>query len=196
MPDATYPKPGRCIAVVGTSGAGKTYIAKRLAEVLGLTYICSDAILWGPDWTWRSDDEQLADYDRATRAPGWTFDGNLGSATKTKSATVLDRIDTLVWLDLPRSAVFRQVLVRTIRRAWTKEPLWAGNRESWRMSFFSRESILLWSMQTYALRRRQYTELFNSPAYSHVKRIRISSRREVDAWLKALEGGATSRGAS
>lgn len=196
MPDTPHAQPGRRIAVVGTSGCGKTYVAKRLAELLGLTYICSDAILWGPNWTWRSEDEQLADYDQATRAPGWTFDGNLGSATKTKSAIVLSRVDTLVWLDLSKWEVMTQVLKRTIRRAWTKQALWAGNRESWRLSFFSRDSILLWSWQTYALRRRQYTGLCSSPDYTHVKRIRLSSRREVNAWLGSLEMGTTSRGAS
>jgi hypothetical protein len=39
-------------------------------------------------------------------------------------------------------------LKRTVTRAWTKQPLWEGNpnRESWRESFFSRKSILLYAI--------------------------------------------------
>ena len=42
---------GRRILVVGTSGAGKTYVAQHLAKRLNLRYICNDTIIWGPDWT-------------------------------------------------------------------------------------------------------------------------------------------------
>lgn len=186
MPTTTPPQPGRRIAVLGTSGCGKTFVAKRLAEILGVPYISSDAILWGPNWIWRSEDDRLADYDAATQAEGWTFDGNLDSATKTKSTIVFDRADTFVWLDLPRREVLFQILKRTLRRVWTKEELWHGNRESWRMSFFSRDSILLWSMQTYTLRRKQYGDLLNDPSYAHLTRLRFARRRDVDRWLASL----------
>ena len=79
-----------------------------------------------------------------------------------------------------------QVLKRTVRRAWTKEELWAGNRESWRLSFLSRESIIVWSVQTYRLRRRQYGALFADPKYEPLKKIRLTRRRDVDTWLAEI----------
>ena len=185
MPQINTPKPGRRIAVLGTSGAGKTFVAQRLAEVLGLTYICSDAIYWGPDWKENPPDQRLAEYDRATLADAWTFDGNVDGLSDHKGALILQRVDTLVWLDLPRHQIFGQLLCRSVRRAWTKKPMWHNNCESWRLTFFSRESILLWSMQTFARRRELYRSLFADPAHAH--RIRLTSRREVDAWLSALE---------
>jgi adenylate kinase family enzyme len=178
--------PGRRIAVLGTSGCGKTVVAKRLAEVLGLTYICSDAIYWGPGWTENPPEQRMAEYDRVTSGDGWTFDGNVDGLSDQKGPLILQRVDTLVWLDLPRHQVFSQVLGRSVRRAWTKEPMWHNNRESWRQSFFSRESILLWSMQTYAKRRKKYAALFADPIYAHLIRIRLTSRRQVDAWLASL----------
>ena len=186
MPEPNTIKPGKRIAVLGTSGAGKTAVAQRLSDVLDLTYICSDAIYWGPDWTENPPDQRLAEYDKATLAEAWTFDGNVDGLSDDKGTLILQRADTLVWLDLPRHQVFMQVLRRTIRRVWTKKPMWHNNRESWRLSFFSRDSILLWSMQTFARRRRQYATLFADPRYAHLIRIRLSSRQEVDRWLAHL----------
>lgn len=50
MSDPTAIKPGQRIVVVGTSGCGKTYVAKALAERLGIRYISNDAIIWRPNW--------------------------------------------------------------------------------------------------------------------------------------------------
>ncbi len=187
MPDISPTQPGRRIAVLGTSGCGKTAVAKRLAATLGVTYICSDAIFWGPNWTMTPPDERLTEYDRVTRAEAWTFDGNVDDLSDHKGPLILQRADTLIWLDLPRWQVFTQVFRRTLRRAWTQEPLWHNNRESWRLSFFSRESILLWSMQTFAKRRKQYAALFADPNYARLIRIRLTSRRQVDSWLASLD---------
>ena len=99
---------------------------------------------------------------------------------------VLDRCDTIVWLDLPRRQVWWQVTARTLRGLITRQPHWRnGNVERWRI-FFSRENIVWWSVKTYARRRREYADLFADPAYAERVRIRLRSRGEVDAWLAAL----------
>src|SRR5436305_13510387 len=101
---AAFSEPGRRVCVVGTSGSGKTYVAEQLASVLGLTYVCNDAIIWRPGWQETPDDDVYAEMDAATRVDGWTFDGNLGP--KTNEQLVLARCDTIVWLDLPRRQVW------------------------------------------------------------------------------------------
>jgi hypothetical protein len=99
---------------------------------------------------------------------------------------ILQRADTLVWLDLPKLDVMRQLLVRTLRRAWYREVLWHGNTENWRTSFASRESILWWSWRTHVLRRRQYTAAFVDPRLAHLIKIRLRSRAAVDRWLMVI----------
>lgn len=187
MPQLNTPQPGRRIAVLGTSGCGKTYVARRLAEVLGVPYVCSDAILWGPNWTWKTAENQMAGYDLATRGDAWTFDGNLGNVTKAENAMVMGRVDTLVWLDLAFWRLFSQLFVRTVRRAWTGEELWHGNRESWRISFLSSDSILIWAIRTFRSNRRRYAEHFADPSSVHLKKIRFTRRRDLNAWLALLE---------
>jgi adenylate kinase family enzyme len=181
------PPPGRRICVVGTSGCGKTFVAEALAKRVGLRYICNDAIIWGPQWTPTPPAERVARFDAATRDDGWTYDGNIGASADDQ--LMLSRCDTLVWLDLPRREVWPQVLRRTLRRLVTREPLWHGNVETWRM-LFSHDSIVLWSLRTFARRRRAYGALFADPAYANRARIRLRSRREVNRWLASLPARA------
>ncbi len=177
------PAPGKRIAVIGTSGSGKTYVGRTLAGKLGLTYVCNDALIWRPDWQPASEEERLAGTDEATAGDAWTFDGNLGS--RPEDQLVLARCDTLVWLDLPRRSVHWQVIVRTLQRLLTRERLWHDNVERWSM-LFSSDSIVWWSIKTFARRRREYAALFADPEMAGKTLIRIGSRREVDRWLAAL----------
>ena len=54
---------------------------------------------------------------------------------------------------------------RVPTRAASKRELWpgTGNRESFRRSFFSRESIVLWTVRTYAKNRRKYRRKWPAP---------------------------------
>ncbi len=174
---------GRRIAVVGCSGSGKTTVAQRLAHALDIPYICNDALIWRPDWTPATPEQQLAGFDAATTAPAWTLDGNL-NPDQPAGRLVLARIDTLLWLDLPRRQVWPQLLARTLRRAWTGQELWHGNRETFRTSFASRDSILLWSVRSYPGIRRRYAALFADPAHAHLIRLRLHRRRDADRLIR------------
>lgn len=172
---------GRRVCVVGTSGSGKTTVAREIAARCGLTYIDNDAIIWRANWQQTPAADAFAAKDHATRGDGWVLDGNLGSDPD--DALVLDRCDTLVWLDLPRAVVHWQVLQRSVVRVITREPLAHGNRESLR-KLLSRDSIVWWSITSFARRRRRYQKLFGCRADRHD--IRLQSRREIASWLAAL----------
>jgi adenylate kinase family enzyme len=179
----TLPKPGRRIVVVGTTGAGKTFVAQRLAERLGVPFICNDAIIWGPNWTPTPKPIRFERFDQATRAQAWTIDGNIGAIKDPEDGLILQRADTILWLDLPRLTVMSQLFLRTMHRMWTREELWHGNRERFHYLFVPSESILWWSLKTHGLRRRQYRAIFADPRWSHLIRIRFTSRRQVTRWL-------------
>lgn len=190
MPASPYkvlPQPvGRRIAVIGTSGAGKSYVAEALAAKLGIPYVCNDAIIWRPDWVPTPREQRVKEMDAATRGPSWTFDGNL-IATNLEDRFALVRCDTIVWLDLPRWQVWSQVTLRTLRGLITRKPHWRnGNVERWRI-FFSAENIVWWSIKTFSERRKQYAALFRDPGYSSRALIRLRSRRAVDAWLSSVQ---------
>ena len=181
------PPPVRRLCVLGTSGSGKSYVAIEAARRLGLRYISNDALIWGPHWQPAPREVRPTLFDVATRdedSRGWTFDGNVTGADP-EDRIVLDRCDTLVWLDLPRRQVWPQVLWRTLHRVVTREPLWHGNVETWRM-LLSRDSVVLWSLRTFARRRRTFRAMFADPRHADRARIRLTSRRAVNAWLASL----------
>jgi adenylate kinase family enzyme len=178
--------PGRRINVVGTTGSGKTTVARALASRLAIPHIEMDGLFWKPGWTETSDEELFAAVDRATDGPSWVLDGNY-SRTR---PIVWPKLDTVVWLDYAFSRVFGQLLRRTIRRAITREPLWGGCCESARKAFFSRDSILLWCISTYRRRRRKYPRLFADPENAHLHVIRLRSPRQAARWLQSIAPSA------
>lgn len=175
-------RPGDRINVVGTTGSGKTTVARAIADRLGMEHIELDALFWKPDWGETPDEEFLPSVDEATRGDRWVLDGNY-SRTR---PIVWPRVDTVVWLDYSFARVFGQLLRRTIRRAITKEPMWGGCVENPRLAFFSRESILLWCLQTYWKRRRNYPAILNKPEHRHLTVIRLRNRRQTTQWLRNL----------
>jgi adenylate kinase family enzyme len=168
---------GPRIAVVGTSGNGKTTVARRLAQRLGVPHVELDALFHGPNWTETPLEEFRRRVDSATEAGGWVVDGNY----QTKLGDlVLRRADTVVWLDQPLPLLVWRITRRTIRRIRGREELWNGNRESWRGGFLGWDSMIVWTIRSYFARRR----LFPEQLARHPRVVHLRSPREVARWLK------------
>lgn len=173
---------GSRINVVGTTGASKTGTARLLAERLGLRCIELDALFWKPDWGQTPDDEFLPAVDEATRGDRWVLDGNY-SRTR---LMVWPRADTVIWLDYSFPRVFWRLLTRTIRRSITREVLWNGCQERFRVSFFSNDSILIWCLKTYWRRRRNYPGIFQRPEHQHIQVFKFRTPRAFRRWFRSL----------
>lgn len=175
---------GRRICVIGTSGSGKTYVAQAIAAKLDYRYVSNDALIWGPNWTEVPRDARVPLFAAALDGDGWAIDGNIGSGPE--DALMLERCDTLVWLDLPRWQAHTQLLCRTVRRAVTREKLWHDNVEQrWRM-FSPRDSVVWWAVKMYSRLRRRYEALFADERTAGKTLVRLRSRRAVDDWLASL----------
>lgn len=169
------------VVVVGTTGAGKTTFARRLAARLDCPHFDLDELFWGPAWTPVSREVFRARVSAALAGERWTVGGNYSAARD----LVWARADTLVWLDYPLPLVLGRLLRRTLRRIVTREVLWAGNRETWRAQFFSRESLFLWALSSHPKQRREYPQALAQPEYAHLHWTRLRSPREAQAWLQA-----------
>lgn len=167
------------INVVGTSGSGKTTLAHRLARLLEFPHVELDALHWGPDWTPAPLDLFRRRTAQALSGERWVVDGNYSKVRD----IVWSRADTVVWLDYSLPVIMGRLVWRTLSRVLIGEELWSGNRESLRNTFFSRDSILLWALQTYRRRRREYPELLARPEHSHLAIVHLRSPRQANKWL-------------
>jgi adenylate kinase family enzyme len=172
----------RRIAVVGTSGSGKTILAQRLARHLGIKHVELDAVYWGPDWTPSPREVLRERVAQALVGLAWITDGNYGAVRD----IVWGRADTVVWLDYALPVVMARVTWRTLRRSLSGEELWNGNHERLGTAAFSRDSIIWWALSTYRRRRREYPILFRQPEYAHLDVVRLRSPRMANEWLQSL----------
>jgi len=168
------------IYIIGCCGAGKTTLAKNLSQHCGIPHVELDALYWLPQWNARSDEELQESVSVAVADKNWVMDGNYGQVRE----AILGRATMLIWLNYSFPFIFGRLTKRTARRVLRQERLFAKNRESVRRSFFSRDSILFYLIQTYSRRRREYRKLFNDDRYAHLQRIEISQPRDAEALLE------------
>lgn len=171
----------RRIHVVGTSGSGKTTLARQIAERLDIPHVELDALHWEPNWTPADKAVLRARVTGALAGGAWVVDGNYSALHD----LTLARADTLIWLDYPLPVVLWRVTTRTMRRYFARAELWNGNRERLR-SVFSKDSIILWALTTWAKNRHRYRDLSADTTYAHVQVIRLRSPRQTRHWLQRL----------
>jgi adenylate kinase family enzyme len=169
------------VVVIGTSCAGKTTFARSLARVLGFPHIELDALHWQPNWIERPDDEFRALAAAALAQNSWVTDGNY------VRDLVWSRATTVIWLNYAFPVVLWRAVARTLRRAQTGEELFSGNRESLRMAFFSRDSILWWVLTTFHRRRKRYRALFDTPPSPRLEYVEFLKPPEAEHFLARLK---------
>ena len=100
----------RRILVIGSSGAGKSVFAARLAERTGLPLIHLDAIYWKPGWIKTPKEAWARTVDDLLARDAWVMDGNYAGTMDRRLAAC----DTVVFLDLPRTVCLWRAVKRRI----------------------------------------------------------------------------------
>jgi adenylate kinase family enzyme len=170
------------VSVVGNTGSGKTTLAAALGRAMGVPHLELDSVFHQPDWEPLDRDEFRRRVGEYVAADRWVVDGNYSSVRD----LVWGRADTVVWLDLSRSRVMRQILWRTIRRAALRKELWNGNRERWANLFTAdpQESVVAWAWTRHRVYRERYQAASRDPANAHLNFVRVRSPRERTALLR------------
>ena len=173
------------INVIGTSGSGKSTFAKALAQKLAVPYVEMDALYWKPNWGESSDAELFAKLEQALARPAWVLDGNYKRTQPIKWRTV----ETIIWVDYSFARTLFQAVKRAVQRLRSGKEIWAGpgNRETFRKSFLSRDSIILWTLKTWRQNRRRYLADMQDPQYRHIRFVRVRNPRQAEALLRELE---------
>ena len=167
------------IVIIGTSCSGKTTLARKIPAKLDMRHIELDQLFWLPEWKQRPTDEFRALVQEAVAAERWVTCGNFSSVRD----ILWPRATHAIWLNYPFHTVIYRGLYRTISRAFTKEELFSGNRESIRQSFFSRDSILWWVLKTYRQNRHRYGHLRDEETYPNLNWIELRHPKEAERFL-------------
>ena len=167
--------------VVGTSGAGKSTVSKKLAESKGCPHIELDSHYWGSEWKPVPPEKFMHSVEQCTQGMCWVVDGNCSAIRD----VLWSRATHVVWLNYGRFTVFSRLLWRTLSRGLSHTQLSHGNRESLRKAFFSKDSILLWSLTTYPKNQAKFAALRRQGDFAHLQWIELSRPSQARAFLAA-----------
>ena len=160
----------RRVLVIGSGGAGKSTLARRLGERLGLEVIHLDREFWRPGWVEPPRDEWRRKVEELCGREAWVMDGNYSGTLDVRLAAC----DTVVFLDLPRAVCVWRVLKRSVMYRNAPRPDMAGGcREQFDLKF------LHW-VWTYPSRRRAniLARLDESAAEKRVIHLRSDAEAE------------------
>lgn len=180
---------GRRIHVIGVTSSGKSTLGEQLARAIGVPFVELDALNWLPGWVGLNETDPQ-EFDRrireATSGDAWVVAGSYSAFSE---RIFWDRLETVVWLDLPLRLVLRRVLTRSWTRSRSKELLWGTNYERFlpQLRVWSKDSLLYWAVTSYRRRRTRMLAYMTDPRWSHIRFIRLTSVREVDAFRRSVE---------
>ena len=165
------------VTVNGTSGAGKTTLARRIADLLGLPHTEMDSLFHGPGWTRLPD--FAAKVDVFTSEPRWVCEYQYDEVRPMIAA----RADLLVWLDLPVALAMWRVCRRTVSRRLRRAELWNGNREGPLLGLLGDPEHVVryaWSTRHDAAARVDAVRAQRP----ELPVVRLASPRQVERWLR------------
>jgi hypothetical protein len=173
----------RRVSVVGTTGSGKTTLARALATALACPHVELDAVFWGPGWSMAELPIFRSRVAAIVAGDAWIVDGGYSAVRD----LVWARADTVVWLDYPLPVTLSRLLRRITRRIRDGAELWpgTGNRETIRNQLFARDPLVWFAIRTHRGRRRRIAATLALPEYAHLFVHRFTRPADADRWLEA-----------
>ena len=98
------------IAIIGSGGSGKSTFARKLGEKLFIEVYHLDAILWKPNWTAVSKQQQEIIQHQLVSKEQWIIDGNYNGTLDIR----LNAADCVIFMDMPRKLCVYRVFKRMI----------------------------------------------------------------------------------
>lgn len=161
-------------------------LAARIGALLQIPHVEIDALFHGPGWTPLPTFED--DVRRLVAEPAWVTEWQYSRVRELLAA----RAELLVWLDLSRWQVMKQVVRRTLRRRLRREVLLNGNVEPpfWTI-FTDPEHIVRWAWSTHVKTAVRVGALMEQRPDLDV--VRLRTRSGVEHWVRGPLLEAASR---
>jgi adenylate kinase family enzyme len=163
------------VAIVGSTGSGKSVLARTLAEAWGIRYVELDALYWQPNWTPAPGEQFQEAVAAAIAGEEWVVDGNHSDVRD----LIWRRANVLIWLDYPQSVVLWRVAQRWLARL-------RGQRGEDGGEVFPGSEAPAAAFQGHRARQRHYPRLLAQPAYGHLHVVHLRSPQQTAQWLASL----------
>lgn len=172
------------IFVIGPPGSGKSTLAKNISLKIGAQHLELDSVNHQANWQSIDKEEFRRIVGEATSGNSWVIDGNYLS---TLGKDIWKSADAVIWLDRPFWVVLGRLLARTLRRTIRREELWNGNKESFIVNFFTKDSVVYFMINKWKSQKRKYGAIFDEPeSLPGVRLIRLKRDKDVDFFLKHI----------
>jgi adenylate kinase family enzyme len=179
------------LVIIGCSGSGKSTLAAALSDALQIKHVELDALHWGNDWQTLPVDAFKARVQRVTALDNWIVDGNYSVARD----ALWPLATHVVWIDLSLLRTLVRVTRRSLHRISHREALWGTNNvETVRRAFFSKDSIIVWALQSHHRRRVDSPPLLEAAAARGVTVYRLRTPSEVQIWSQHIIATLTQKG--
>ncbi len=99
------------IVLIGSGGSGKSTLAKKIGEKLNIEVWHLDSLLWKPNWTPTTKEEQKEVQIELVNKEKWVIDGNYNSTLDIRLAAA----DSVIFLDISRVICVYRVFKRMIK---------------------------------------------------------------------------------
>lgn len=106
------------IMIIGSGGAGKSTLARKLGDRLNLPVFHLDAYMWKPNWTLSTREEQKDIQTELMANTAWIIDGNYSGTMDVR----IDQADTIIFLDISRRICLYRVIKRYLTHRHTVRP--------------------------------------------------------------------------
>jgi adenylate kinase family enzyme len=169
----------RKVAVFGNAGGGKSTLARRLAEVTGLSLYPLDTIQFRAGGGKVPHEEYLKVHTDLVSRDQWIIDGYgcVASAWERFAAA-----DTLVYIDLPLVTHYRWVTKRLVKGLFQNPEGWPENSPVWSSTLDSYRVVWLCHRRLTPRYRQLVADASSSKRVHHLK-----SPAEMKAFLRAVE---------
>jgi len=168
------------ILIIGSGGAGKSTLARKLGDITGIEIVHLDKIFWQPGWV-SITREELADKIKAIiPRDSWIMDGNYSGTMELR----MEAADTIIYLDFSTIVCLCGIFKRWMMYSGKKRPdITEGCNEKMDWEFFN------WVLTYRRRNRKKLFDMLNKHAEGR-EIVILKSRREAKYFIDKIKEGA------